>query len=267
MDCADIRQRFATEGAPSGSSVDEHLQRCAQCAELFRNQATLGLGLAAAAALSPPSIETQLAATEALLEREHGARAYLRSRSTRVRWTLSVALPALLLVRELLRGRVAWREFSTPKLLGGLLLVALFGVVTRSALRPLPLERRAARLLRVLALVAWCLPCLLWFAPETHASAEPFSAGSALGSLRCFAYGSALAMPSFALLWALDRGIRVSFWVWALGAGIVALLANLILLVHCPNNDSTHLLLGHFSIGLAWFGAISLGRWLPQRAP
>jgi hypothetical protein len=266
VDCAEIRQGFETGGIPSGSSVDEHLKWCPHCAELCRNAAALGRRLASAASITPKISASQLSATESLLEGEHGARAFLRSRSTRVRWALSLALPALLLVRELLRGRVAWREFSTPKLIAGLLLLGLLGLVARSALRPLPLERRAARLRTALALGAWCLPLVLWFAPEARASSDEFSSGFALRSLSCFAYGSALAAPSFALLWALDRGVHVPFRVWALAAGTVAIVANLILLLHCPSNDSAHLWAGHFSIGLVWFLAASLVGWRFHRA-
>ncbi len=251
---------------PSGSTVEAHLNGCPHCAELFRTQAALGRGLASAARDSASVSTSQLAATEALLASEHGARAFLRSRSTRVRWALSLLLPALLLVRELYRGRVAWREFSVAKLLGGLLLALLLALVARSALRPMPLERRARRLRNALALVAWCLPCALWFAPETRASAADFSSGFALRSLSCFGYGSLLAAPGFVLLWALDRGEQLRLRVGALAAGSVALASNLILLLHCPSSDPLHLLAGHFSIGLVWLGAVSLVGWRLQRA-
>jgi hypothetical protein len=173
----------------------------------------------------------------------------------------------LLLVRELLRKRVSVRELGATRTLAGLLLLGLFAVVAHSALRPLPIERRAARLRSVLALVAWCLPCVLWFAPEARASAEDLSSGFALRSLACFGYGSALAAPSFALLWAFERGDAIPFRVWALGAGLVALLSNVILLLHCPNTHRAHLIAGHFSIGLSWFMAISIADWWRNRVP
>ena len=176
-------------------------------------------------------------------------------------------LPAILLVRELLRKRVSLRELGTLRMLAGLLLLALLGVVTHSALQPLPIERRAARLRSLLALVAWCLPCVLWFAPEATVSAEELSSsGFALRSLSCFGYGSALAAPSFVLLWAFDRGERVPFRVWALAAGVVALLSSSILLLHCPSTQRAHLIAGHFSIGLAWFMAVSSAAWWRSRS-
>jgi hypothetical protein len=255
-----------TGEVPSGPSVDEHRKACGQCAELCNDSGTLGRRLASVGSQATGSTSLQLTETESLIERERGLRAFLRSRSTRVRWLLSLSLPALLLARELLRKRVPWRQLSAPRMIGGLLLLGLFGLVAHSALRPLPIQRRAARLRSALAVVAWCLPCMLWFAPEAQASADEFSGAFAWRSLTCFAYGSACAAPAFALLWAMDRGVRVPYRVWALAAASVALLANLILMLHCPITSRAHLVAGHFSIGLAWFAAVSTAEWCLRRA-
>jgi hypothetical protein len=266
VDCAEIRQGFMTGEVPSGASVHEHLKVCGQCAELLDNSGALGRRLASVGSETTGSSSLQLAETESLIARERGLRALLRSRSTRARWLLVLSLPALLLARELLRKRVPWRQLSAPRMIGGLLLLGLFGLVAHSALRPLPIERRAARLRSALAIFAWCLPCVLWFAPEAQASADDFSGAFAWRSWACFAYGSAFAAPSFALLWAMDRGVRVPYRVWALAAGGVALLANLILMLHCPITSRGHLVAGHFSIGLAWFAAVSMAEWCMRRA-
>ena len=266
MDCVEVRQGFLTGEVPSGQSVHEHLEGCAQCRELFQNSAELGRRLASVVNRAPASPSDRVAAVLSAIAAEQGLRAFLRSRSTRVRWLLSLSLPALLLLRELARKRVPWRSLSSPRLLGGLILVGVLVLATRSALRPLPVARRAARLRWALSVVAWCLPCLLWFTPEAQASGDELTGNFALHSLGCFAYGSALAAPSFALLWALDRGVRVPFRVWALAAGVVALLANLILLLHCASGDRAHWVAGHFSIGLAWFLAVSAGEWWRRRA-
>ena len=265
MDCAEIRQGFLTGEVPTGQPVAEHLAGCVQCRELFENSAELGRRLASVVNRAPVSPSDRLAAASSAIAAERGLRAFLRSRSTRVRWLLSLSLPALLLLRELARKRVPLRSLSAPRLLGGLILLGVLVLATRSALRPLPVARRAARLRWALAFVAWCLPCLLWFAPEARANADELTGNFALRSLACFAYGGALAAPSFALLWALDRGVRVPFRVWALAAGVVALVANLILMLHCPSSDRAHLVAGHFSIGLAWFLAISAGEWRRRR--
>jgi len=253
-------------GAPSGPSVDEHLHACARCTELFGNAAPLGRRLASATLRAPDGVAQQLLITESLIAEERGARAFLRSRSTPLRCALSLSLPALLLARELSEKRVSLRELGSTRMLLGLLLLGLLGAIVRSALRPLPIERRAARLRAVLALVAWCVPGVLCCAPEAPLDAESFSSsGFALRSLICFGYGSAWAAPSAALLWVFDRGERVPYRVWALAAGLVAVLSNLILLLHCPNTAHAHLIAGHFSVGLAWFLAVSLAIWCRSR--
>jgi hypothetical protein len=242
------------------------VQSCTQCAELFENGALLGRRLASATPVVPDGLDAQLLVTESLIDQERGLRAFLRSRSTRLRWLLSLSLPALLLAREFARRRVPWQKFSASRVVAGLLLLGLLGLVAHSALHPLPIARRAARLRSVLAMLAWCLPCVLWFAPEAQASADEFSGNFAWRSLACFGYGSALAAPSFALLWAMDRGVRVPYRVWALSAGMVGLVANLILMVHCPIANRAHLVAGHLSIGLAWLIAVSTAEWWMRRA-
>jgi hypothetical protein len=266
VDCAEIRQGFLTGEVPSGPSVDEHVNGCPHCRELFEHTALLGRSLANAAGSAPGDLSAQLARAEAVIRDEHGLRAYLRSRSTRTRWLLLLSWPALLLLLELVRQRVPWSALSSSRLFIGVVLLASLALVAQSALRPLPIERRAARLRSTLAVVAWCLPCVLWFAPEAQARGDELSGSFALRSFACFAYGSALAAPAFALLWALDRGVEVPFRVWALAAGVVALVANLILILHCPATNRAHLVAGHFSIGLAWFLAVSLGEWWRRRA-
>jgi hypothetical protein len=270
VDCAEIRQGFLTGEVPSGLAVGEHLKRCLHCPELFQNQAALGRRLASAAATPLESVSestsAELAAVSSAIAAEHGLRAFLRSRSTRSRWLLLLALPALSLLREIAQKGVPWRSLTLPRLFGGVVLIGFLGLITRSALRPLPIEGRAARLSSALAFVACCLPCVLWFAPQAQASSEEFTGNFALRSLTCFAYGSLLAAPSFALLCALDRGDQVPFRVWALAAGMVALVANLILLLHCPDTSRAHLALGHFSIGLAWLFAVSVGQWWRSHA-
>src|SRR5665213_1399730 len=92
-----------TGEVPSGAAVKRHLRVCGHCAELFDNSGELGLRLASVGSEAAGSTSSQLAENESLLAQERGLRAFLRSRSTRVRWALSLCLPALLLARELAR--------------------------------------------------------------------------------------------------------------------------------------------------------------------
>jgi len=238
--------------------VDDHCRQCAQCAQLIADSARLGRGLAATVPCTQDDLNVQLAAIESRIAGERGLRAFLRSRPTRWRFGACVALAAALLTRELLRTHVPLRELGASRLLAGVSLLSGLALIAHSALRPMPLQGSAARRRSLFAFAAWALPCMLWLAPETHAGAEDFSGGGfALHSLSCFGYGSALAAPSFALLWAFDRSESVPYRVWALAAGSVSLLSALLLLVHCPSTEFFHLITGHFSIGLVWFSVVS----------
>ncbi|HEX3776944.1 MAG TPA: hypothetical protein VHV51_20870 [Polyangiaceae bacterium] len=260
MDCAEIRRAFLSGAPPSAAIAGEHLRSCPHCRELFEEDALLGRKLALSA-VSIPERGAAFAPLSSALAAEHGLRAFLRSRPTRTRWLTCLGLAAASLCAELARRRIPLSTLPASRLAFALLLLALFALVTHSALWPSSIERRAARLQSALALGAWCLPCMLCLAPDAHAS-DDLGHGFALRSFGCFAYGSALAAPSFALLWALDRSVHVSFRVLALAAGMVALLANTILILHCPVTERAHLIVGHFSIGLVWFAAVYLAeRW------
>lgn len=246
---------------PSGAALREHLNECARCRELFGGD-ELGCRLARAGLVPPSNVSEQLHATESLIAGEHGLRAFLRSRSTRVRWASCLVLSAALLVRELLSGHVPVRELGATRVLAVLLSFALLGLVARYALRPWPIAPRAARRRTLFAWLAWGLPCVLWFTPEARAGADDYtSTDFALRSLSCFGYGSALCAPSFALLWAFGRAESTPGWIWRLAAGWVALLSTAILLLHCPSAQRAHLMAGHFSIGLSWFMAVSVVSW------
>ena len=241
-----------------------HVAECPECEQLFRDGAVVGARLASAVLDTPQASDGDPSRLERLLSRERGLRAFLRSRSTRLRWTLCLILPALLIARELPWRVPRVRELGAPRWFLACLLTGLLGWVVLSALRPAPLEPRKAHWRAALAALAWSMPCVLWFAPEARASADDFSGEFAARSLACFTYGSALAAPSFGLLWLLDRHPRVPYRVWALAAGALALVANLILLVHCPISQRAHCAAGHFSIGLVWFAAVSLAAGLAR---
>jgi len=48
--------------------------------------------------------------------------------------------------------------------------------------------------------------------------------------------------------------------------GPIALVANLILMLHCPVTNRVHLVAGHLSIGLSWFAAVCVRQWWSRRA-
>ena len=75
------------------------------------------------------------------------------------------------------------------------------------------------------------------------------------GALSCFIFGTLFTFPTALLLWALDRDDSPSLRTVCLSAVALGLSANLLLELHCPNGNPTHLLLGHASIGLGWLAA------------
>ena len=252
MDCAEITREFNSGRVPSGAAVAEHLKWCPHCRELFANAAALGRWLASAkpAVAAAPS----LAVVEASIAEERGLRAYLRSRSSRLRIGASVAFAALLVAREAARGRLPEAELTSTRLWLLFAFSALLLVLARLTLLVPVVAGRSFWFRSVLAAVGWSLPCLLVFLPDTQVHEE--SGHFALRSLACFGYGSLIAAPWFGLLWAFDRGTRTDWTVLALAAGATSLLANLVLLMHCPSTQRAHLLAGHASIGLAWFLAV-----------
>jgi hypothetical protein len=74
----------------------------------------------------------------------------------------------------------------------------------------------------------------------------------------CFAYGGAIAAPWLGLLWALERGARLTQRRAMLAFAAAGLLANAALLFHCPITHVAHRVWGHASIGivLAVLGAL-----------
>src|SRR4051812_30093256 len=97
MDCSEIRDAFVNGELPAEERVKEHLASCPQCRALFERDAELGRGLAAQVSEALPFPEDFFGQIEQKLDHETGLRAWLRSRSSRLRFML-VLLPLLLLV-------------------------------------------------------------------------------------------------------------------------------------------------------------------------
>jgi hypothetical protein len=63
-------------------------------------------------------------------------------------------------------------------------------------------------------------------------------------------YGSLLALPIVALFIAMERQLGRGRLFLSLLAGLGGLVGNFALLLHCPNEQLYHLLLGHATVGL-----------------
>ncbi len=216
-----------------------------------------------AASAGPPPPDLQLEQLWGDIERrvagERGVRAWLRSRPTLLRVALVCGALAITAA-----AHVLWARRSDGLLLSGRLLLAAGSVAVaivlcaRVALTPLtrPVPRASALASAALLL----LPVLAAFLPELRFGAGAHDpAASWTASAGCFAYGGLVVLGMGAALWGVDRGGAGS-GVRLIPAVVCAgLAAHLVLQIHCANDNSTHLLLGHASVGVVWL-ALSLAR-------
>jgi hypothetical protein len=162
-------------------------------------------------------------------------------------------------------AHVLWARRSDGLLLSGRLLLAAGSVAVaivlcaRVALTPLtrPVPRASAlasAALLLLPVLAALLPELRFGSGDHHPAAASWAAAAG-----CFAYGGLVVLGMGAALWGVDRGGAGS-GVRLIPAVVCAgLAAHLVLQIHCANDNSTHLLLGHASVGVVWL-ALSLAR-------
>jgi hypothetical protein len=269
VDCAEIRSGFVSGRVPAGPAVDEHLERCPHCHDLFERQAQLGrrLALAVLPTLEPGDLFAQL---DQQLAREVGLRARLRALPTHTRATLlgGVITLTFLGLQLSMNRRADFGQYS-PALfwsVAALLVGALcFGVLrlVRGVSAPLRVaERDGAFTISLLA-----LPALLAFiAPLGAAHGDLEDASQAWASSgSCFAFGAVAVVPFLVLAWLFERRDRVPFVALAWAGAVSGIGANLLLHVHCGSEHLGHLLLGHASIGLAW--ALALGLFGRRSSP
>lgn len=253
VDCADIRDAFQAGAIPAGPEVEEHVEHCARCAELFGEEARVGCALADDATATAPSEELWIG-FERTLRAEKGARAWLRSRPTYQRTALALTVAALAVGVAAAKPRADWASY--PKLSASL----WFGLFSVGALGSLwlmlaPLGRpRAPVAIRTgSAIAALGLPAsyaLGLLEPVAHAAQSEHGRDLVRHAAGCFLYGSLLALPFLGLAWALERSDRLSASALLFAGAASGLVANLALLLRCPINDQHHLLLGHATIGI-----------------
>lgn len=260
MECAEIRSSFVDGRVPEGAAVDEHLQRCPHCRELFERDAQLGRRLALAVG---PAVDAGdlFALVDRDLAREVGLRARLRALPTRVRGAiLGVGVLLSLLVAVLLLG---WRgdfEQYSPALFWGVVATLVGGLswgalrLVRGATAPLDVAERdravASSLLVLPALVALVAPLGAAHVASSGLAEDSATAWSTAGT--CFGFGAASVVPLLVLMWMLERRDSVPVAGLVSMGALAGVAANLILHLHCASAHLGHLLLGHASIGLAW---------------
>jgi hypothetical protein len=261
VDCAEIRSGFVAGRVPDGPGVDEHLERCPHCHELFEGGAQLGRRLALSVL---PTVEAGdlFARLDQQLAREVGLRARLRALRTRTRAALLAGVIGVTFLgpQLFMSRRADFGEYSPAVfwLVAALLVgVLCFGVLrlVRGASAPLrDAERDGAFAISLLTLPA----LLALIAPLGAAQAGLEDAALAWASSgHCFALGAAAVTPFLLLAWLFERRDRVPFAALASAGAVAGVGANLLLHIHCGSEHLGHLLLGHASIGLAW--ALALG--------
>jgi hypothetical protein len=263
MDCADIRDSFVGGRVPPSARVQAHLAECPQCRELFEQDADLGRSLASEAALPMVFSAALFDQVGARVAQETGVRAWLRARPSKLRFLLVVlSMLAAVGIGGLLKLRADITVYPGARLV--LLLGSYLTFILLAFGKELFLSVRRGALGDYVGLLvaALGLPFLIALAPATEASALHGPAGA----LGCFGYGALLTLPTAALLWAFDRDDRLSVRTVCLSAAALGLSANLVLELHCPNGNLSHVLLGHASLGLVWLLAWALLRSLSRPA-
>jgi hypothetical protein len=262
MDCAEIRDALLHGDAHDNAALQAHLRACPHCRELYDHDAELGRSLASAASAPLTLSADFLVQLEARVAAETGVRAWLRSRPTKVRFFVALLSVLGAVALGVVHPRRDLADYPAARLYLLLALYALGIAVAFGKELFLSVRRGSLSDYSWLAAAALGLPFLVAFAPPTEAS-RAFGPEGAFG---CFGYGALLTLPTAALLWAFDRDDRMSFRTVCLSAASLGLSANLILELHCPSANLTHVLLGHASLGLAWLLVWALGRRLSRAA-
>lgn len=261
IDCGAIRDSFQAGVIPRGPEVDQHLEGCQSCAELFDNAAELGQALATMNA--PLLDEEEWLKLERTLRAEVGVRAWLRSRSTSQRVAVAASCAIAMVAIAALKPRtglsIARWEVAAWSALFALAAVACLLLSLASLGR-----RRAATWLELtIAIVALASPVA--YATGLFAAVPEKPVASVIRTaMACFIYGSVLALPFVAAARMLDRRERLSASGALFLCGAGGLVGNVALLLHCGINDHRHLLLGHASLGFA-FGLVALFSRLRHR--
>jgi hypothetical protein len=195
-------------------------------------------------------LEALSRAVRADLDRERGAVAWLRSRSTPVRVSLAVGFGVLVGVATVLLAARGDLRTLPPWRLG--LAVAWFGVAAGTCawlgLRPLFLPRPSRGLVAAACAFAFAGPVLTALLPELPTTALRHAYHGGLAGAGCFTIGAVVSAMALLFARALDRGGDRGGGQLVLAAAAAGLVGNLALVLHCPINYPLHLLLGHATV-------------------
>lgn len=240
MNCQQIQKELKAKGKLS-EMAKKHLETCSVCTLLASDlgdkleapQTFLGMDL--------------LADTEQQIQGETGWGNWLRNRSIFFQYTI-VSIVTLLSLFVVIAGslRLDIDQYPLWRLMVEISLeLSLAGLILFFALRPLhrfPLSFSAALGLSFIVL-GLVLGVTLF--PVNFQAALPFDTAGT--SLDCFLFGFTLAMPILIVLWFCSRGRYSLEQLFLLGL-VPFLTGHLGLFLHCPINDSNHLLQGHVMV-------------------
>lgn len=202
-------------------------------------------------------LDGMYAAVSADLARESGLRGWLRARSTVVRGVGALGLVAVLCaVVALGFARPDLGSYPLPRL--ALSVSAMASLMIASlALALRPLQRPALPSWAAKAAVGGSLLVLaaLYLLAPLEAPSTALDSATLRPALGCLGVGLLLGVPIYGALLLLDRGGSPRALPMAIAAGLAA---NLVLHIHCPSAEPTHLMLGHFGAAALLLAAIAL---------
>jgi hypothetical protein len=251
--CDETRRHLLRQDELSEAAL-EHLAHCAVCQEMMDLPSAIELESGSNANAGAMDVASLLSQTQLQLSRERGLLAWLRSRQTPLRLALAVSVALLPAAAQLaFSRRHDLGDYPLPRLLlavGMYLAIAI--LATRTLLSPLYRPRSSGALASAAAL-AFSLPFIL--ATLAPAYAQPASHVEIQHSVLyhawvCLRYGTLLSFPAVLLFVAMDRQVARGRLFLTLTASIGGVAGNFALLLHCPNGQLAHQLLGHATVGL-----------------
>jgi len=249
--CDETRRHLLRQDNLSEAAL-EHLAQCAVCQEMMGLPTDIEHESGSNA--GEIDIAGLLSQTELQLSRERGLLAWLRSRKTPVRIALGVSVALIPAAAQLAFSRRRdLGDYPLPWLLLAVVVyLAIVVFATKSVLAPL-FRPKSSLALASAAALAFSLPFILAALAPTHA--QPVSHVEIQHSFLyhaavCLRYGTLLSFPTVLLFVAMDRQVARGRLFLILTASIGGIVGNFALLLHCPNGQLAHQLLGHATVGL-----------------
>lgn len=269
--CNETRHHLLRQNELSAAAL-EHLARCVVCQEMVTLPACIELESGSNANVGALDMASLLSQTQRVFSQERGLLAWLRSRRTPLRIALGVSVALVPAAAQLaISHRVDLSDYPLPRLL---LAAALYLVVVDFATKTLlaPLYRpKSSWVVRWATLISFSLPFVI--AALAPAYAQPTGRHATIQhsflhqAWVCLRYGTLLSLPAVLLFLAMDRQSIQARRVLMLAAGIGGVAGNLALLLHCPNEQPTHQLVGHATVGLLLLVCIGVGMVVARVAP